>query len=140
MSLDKVEIKVLKIHEDERGYLFEGLRADDKLFGGKFGQTLISHVNKDVTKGLHLHHKQTDYTLCAKGKALYVATDGKGVKQFILDGKNPVLIKVPPGIWHGYKAIDGDALLIHVMDETFDPDDTEAKDPDAFGPIWDVED
>ena len=57
----------------------------------------------------------------------------------MLDGKNPILIKVPPGIWHGYKAIEGDAVLIHVMNTTYNPKDTEEKDPLSFGDIWDMD-
>jgi len=139
MNLNKVKIKKLVIHEDDRGYLFEGLRADDALFEGEFGQCLISIVHNGVIKGFHKHKKQVDYTLCAKGKAIYAVSDGKEIKKFLLDGKNPILIKVPPGIWHGYKAIEGDAVLIHVMNTTYNPKDTEEKDPLSFGDIWDMD-
>lgn len=138
MSLDKIKIKKLIIHEDDRGYLFEGLRKDDSLYDGTFGQCLVSIVYPGVTKGLHKHTRQTDYTLCASGRALYIATDGKNVKKLILDSKKPVLIKVPPGIWHGYKALDNEAMIIHIMDITYDPEDTEEKDPNAFGDIWKI--
>ena len=36
MSLEEIKIKKLKIHKDDRGYLFEGLRQDDSLFDGKY--------------------------------------------------------------------------------------------------------
>ncbi|MBU1632507.1 MAG: dTDP-4-dehydrorhamnose 3,5-epimerase family protein [Nanoarchaeota archaeon] len=138
MSINNIKIKKLIIHKDDRGYLFEGLRQDDHLFDGIYGQSLISVVYPNVIKGLHKHTKQTDYTLCAKGRILYVATDGKEVKKMILDGENPVLIKIPPGIWHGYKALGKEVLIVHIMDTTFDPNDTEEKDPYAFGDVWEV--
>ena len=137
MNLNKVKIKRLVIHEDDRGYLFEGLRADDNIFEGKFGQCLISIVHNGIIKGFHKHKKQVDYTLCAKGKAIYAVSDGKEIKKFLLDGQNPILIKVPPGIWHGYKAVEGDAVLVHIMNTTYNPEDTEEKDPLSFGDIWD---
>ncbi len=137
-SLEGVKIKKLTLHGDERGYLFEGLRADDPLYGGKFGYTLISVVNPGIIKGLHRHQKQTDYTLCAKGKALYVFGNGKEFRQVILDGKDPILVAVPPGLWHGYKALDDEAILVHVIDRVYDPNDSEAIDPYAFGDYWSV--
>lgn len=139
MSLKDIKIKKLVIHKDERGYLFEGLRKDDSLFGGEFGQCLISVVYKDAIKGLHKHANQTDYTLCAKGKLLYVATDGREVKKFILDENNPRLIKIPLGIWHGYKALEDEALVVHILDRTYNPKDTEEKDPYAFGNFWEID-
>jgi len=138
MTIEDIKTKELKIHKDDRGYLFEGLRQDDSLFDGTYGQCLISVVYPNVIKGLHKHIKQTDYTLCAKGKILYVATDGKTVKKFILDGEKPLLIKTPPGIWHGYKALEEEVLIVHIMDTIFDPNDTEEKDPYAFGDLWKV--
>lgn len=139
MNLDKIEIKKLVVRKDNRGYLFEGLREDDKLFEGKFGQCLISTVYKDVIKGFHKHKKQIDYTLCAEGKAIYVASDGKEIKKFLLNSQDPILIKVPPGIWHGYKAVEGNAVLVHIMNTTYDPKDTEEKDPLSFGNVWDMD-
>ncbi|HLD06462.1 MAG TPA: dTDP-4-dehydrorhamnose 3,5-epimerase family protein [Candidatus Nanoarchaeia archaeon] len=136
MSIADVQAKRLIVHADGRGYLFEGLRADDGLFGGRYGQCLISVLHDGVIKGLHLHRKQTDFTLCAKGRVLYVATDGTKVRKFLLDGAAPVLLKIPPGVWHGYQAIGGEALLVHIMDMAYDPADTEARDPHAFGNLW----
>ncbi|MCK5023167.1 MAG: dTDP-4-dehydrorhamnose 3,5-epimerase family protein [Candidatus Aenigmarchaeota archaeon] len=131
-----VEIKELKIHSDGRGYLFEGLRKDDKIFSGSFGQTLISVVNPGVIKGWHRHEKQTDYTLCAKGNIVYGVSDGKNTETYVIGEKHNVMIKVSPGIWHGYMAIGKEALIVHVMDTIFDPKDTERKDPMFFGDVW----
>ncbi|MBI4148979.1 dTDP-4-dehydrorhamnose 3,5-epimerase family protein [Candidatus Woesearchaeota archaeon] len=136
MSIADVQVKKLAVHRDGRGYLFEGLRADDGLFSGKYGQCLISVLNSGVIKGLHRHQKQTDFTLCAKGKVLYVATDGTRARKFLLDGADPMLLKIPPGVWHGYQAIEGEALLVHNMDSVYDPADTEVMDPHAFGNLW----
>jgi dTDP-4-dehydrorhamnose 3,5-epimerase len=135
-----VEFKDLVVHADDRGYLFEGLRKDDKLFGGKFGQVLISVVFPGEVKGWHLHRKQTDYTLCAKGNILYGLSDGKECEMFVLGENDRRMVKTPPGVWHGYKAIGKEAVIVHVMDTVFDPDDTERKDPGEFGDVWHTED
>ncbi|MDP1695949.1 MAG: methyltransferase domain-containing protein [archaeon] len=139
------EIKPLKIFANDQGYLFETLRADDKIFEGKFGQVLVSEVYPGVIKGLHLHRKQTDYTTCIKGNIKYILAkevDGKvQIKTLIIGEKNPILIKTPPGLWHGYSPLANEkATILHLMDVTFDPkdDDTERKEPYAFGDVWTV--
>jgi len=140
-----IEIKDLKIWADDQGYLFETIRADDKIFEGKFGQVLVSVLYPGTIKGLHKHEKQTDYTTCIKGNIKYVAVlENNGeikIKTFIIGERNPILIKTPPGIWHGYMPLaNKEAIVLHLMDKTFDPknDDTQRKDPFAFGDVWSV--
>ncbi|MBI2044049.1 hypothetical protein HYT24_01660 [Candidatus Pacearchaeota archaeon] len=55
--------------------------------------------------------------------------------------KNPILVKVSPGIWHGYMPLSNkEATVLHLMDRPFDPkdDDTKRKDPFEFGDLWSV--
>jgi dTDP-4-dehydrorhamnose 3,5-epimerase len=140
--MEDIQIKELKVHQDgDEGHLYEGLRDDDKLFDGKFGQTLISVVNPGIKKGLHKHEKQIDYTLCIKGRLLYVAVNSetKEVKTFELGEKNPIMLKVPIGWWHGYMPLDNkEAVILHVMDKAYDNNDpdTQELDVNAFGDIW----
>ena len=140
----KAEIKRLQVHADDRGYLFEGLRNDDAVFGGKFGQSLISVLYPGVVKAWHKHEKQTDYTLCALGDVKYCVAEelenGKTkVETFFLGERSLNLIKVPPGLWHGYMAVGNQkAVLVHIMDVTFNPADTETKNYLAFGDVWTV--
>jgi dTDP-4-dehydrorhamnose 3,5-epimerase len=136
-----VETKKLDIFRDNRGYLIS-LRANDEFFNGKFGQSLISVVYPGVIKGLHLHKKQTDFSVCIKGNIKYVTVKesekGNKIESFIIGEKNPLLIRVPPGVWHGYTALDKEATIIHVMDEIFNPinEDVERRDPFYFGDVW----
>ena len=139
-----VELKQLKIFQDDQGYLFETLRNDDEIFDGKFGQTLISELYPGAIKGLHKHEKQTDYTTCIKGNIKYIIvkenSQGKPeIKTFLIGEKNPVLIKIPPGYWHGYTTLANQrATILHLMDKPFNPKepDTAEKDPFEYGDIW----
>ena len=132
-----IEFKDLIVHADKRGYLSELLRNDDRIFSGEFGQVLLSVVRKDIIKAFHLHKYQTDYTTCIKGKIMYAWADEERVFNVaILTGDNPKLIKTPPGIWHGYQAIDDDAILIHVMDKVYNPDDVFSRDKNYYGDLW----
>jgi len=145
-TFEGIELKKLNVFANDQGYLFETIRSDDEIFGGTFGQVLVSELYPGVIKGLHKHKKQTDYTACIKGNIKYVVakenSDGTAeVKTFVLGENNQVLIKVPPGYWHGYMPLENkSATILHLMDTLFDPkdDDTERKPHDAFGDVWTV--
>ncbi|MFA5020177.1 MAG: methyltransferase domain-containing protein [Candidatus Pacearchaeota archaeon] len=140
-----VKIKPLKIWANDQGYLFETIRADDEIFDGKFGQNLVSVIYPGVIKGLHLHEKQTDYTTCVKGNLKYVVAketpSGVKTKVIIIGESNPVLVKTPPGFWHGYMPLGNEkAIVMHMMDKAFDvkEPDTQRKDVFEFGDVWTV--
>lgn len=137
-------LKKLDTFANDQGYMIS-IRKD-KIFEGKVGQALVSVVYPGVIKGLHLHEKQTDYTTCIKGNLKYISIkekeDGtKEVKTFVIGERNPVMIKTPPGVWHGYTAVSNqEAVILHMMDEEYNPekDDTKRKDPFEFGDVWSV--
>jgi dTDP-4-dehydrorhamnose 3,5-epimerase len=109
--IEGVKTKKLRVIPDERGWLMEILRADDEIFD-KFGQAYVTTAYPGVVKAWHYHKKQTDNFTCIKGMmkvALYDAREDsatyKEVNEFFVGEKNPILISVPPGVYHGFKAI-----------------------------------
>ncbi len=143
--IEGVEIKKINIFANDQGYLFEAIRSDDKIYEGKFGQILISEIYPGVIKGLHLHNKQTEYTTCIKGNIKYVAIKETEknpiINTFIIGEKNPIIIKTPPGVWHGYMPLENkSATLVYLMDKPYNikDKDTEEKDVFAFGDVWTV--
>ncbi|PIN90854.1 hypothetical protein COU60_00735 [Candidatus Pacearchaeota archaeon CG10_big_fil_rev_8_21_14_0_10_34_76] len=140
------KIKQLRTFANDQGYLYETLRADDEIFEGKFGQVVVSNLYPEVIKGLHKHKKQTDYTTCINGNIKYIAIkeNPNGEPEIItkvIGENNHILVKTPPGYWHGYMPIGNkEATVLHLMDEMYDPndDDTERLDPFHFGDIWTV--
>ncbi len=145
-EIEGVESKKLKIFASDQGYLFETVRADDKFFDGEFGQVLVSIVYPGVIKGLHRHHKQTDYTSCIKGNIKYVVakenTDKSiTIKSFIIGESNPIVVKSPPGVWHGYMPLGNEkASVVHLISKPYNPQDpdTDRKNPFEFGDVWNV--
>lgn len=106
-----VKTKKLRVIPDERGRLMEILRADDEIFE-KFGQVYLTTAYPGVVKAWHYHKKQTDNFTCIRGMmkvALYDAREEsstyKEINEFFVGEKNPILISVPPGVYHGFKAI-----------------------------------
>ena len=114
------------------------------------GQINISYVNS--TKHIvawHKHNIQTDYWCCIKGsfkvglasktEAPQEAGDVYDVKFEYLSDKNPRILKIPPGIYHGYKALEPNSILIYYLTEKFNPGDEFRAKPGSFGEKWHVE-
>jgi len=129
-----VKVKKLKVIPDERGWLMEILRNDDDMFE-RFGQVYITTAYPGVVKGWHYHRVQTDNFTCIKGMmkvALYDARKDsptyKKVNEFFVGEKNPLLISVPPRVFHGFKAIGTEtAFFLNVPTDVYN-----YKEPDEF--------
>jgi len=109
--IDGVVVVPLRKIADERGHLIEILRCDSPHFE-KFGQVYITTNNPGVIKGWHYHKKQTDFACCVHGMikmALYDAREDSPtfglVNEFFLGDHNPIAVKIPPGVCHGWKGI-----------------------------------
>ena len=136
--IDGVKTKNLKVIADERGYLMEMLRCDDEIFQG-FGQVYLSVVYPGVVKGWHYHKKQIDYFAVVKGMVKVVLYDDRKdsptcgqIKEFFMGQLNPILLKIPPFVWHGIKGIgDEPAYLINCPTElyNYEQPDEFRKDP-----------
>ena len=111
LMIDGVKIKELKVVPDERGWLMELLRNDDDIYD-EFGQVYITTAYPEVVKAWHMHKKQTDNFTCIHGMmkvALFDAREDSStyreLNEFFIGEKNPMLISVPPYVYHGFKAI-----------------------------------
>jgi dTDP-4-dehydrorhamnose 3,5-epimerase len=132
--IDGVKVKKLKVIPDDRGRLMEILRFDDPVFI-KFGQVYMTTAYPGVVKAWHYHKKQTDNFTCIRGKmrlGLYDArknspTFGE-VNEFIISLDDPMLVQIPPDIYHGFKCVSPEeAVVINTVTEAYDP-----KNPDEY--------
>ena len=132
--IEGVHIKKLAIIPDERGSLMEILRSDDPLFS-HFGQVYMTTAYPGVVKGWHYHKKQKDYFTCIKGMTKLVLYDSrkksktfKEINEFFIGVKNPLLVVIPPFVYHGFKCIGcEEAIMINIPTDVYSP-----KDPDEF--------
>ena len=124
--IEGVEIKKLKVHEDERGSLFEILRSDEPMFM-KFGQVYISKCKPGWVKGWHYHKKQCDYFCVIKGKARVVLFDNRHdsktfgeIGEYEMGEDNLMVLKVPPFVVHGFECLgEEDCWLLNVPDQVY---------------------
>jgi len=139
--IDGIIVKQLKRHADERGYLMEMLRSDDEMFE-KFGQSYIALNYPGVVRAWHYHKKQDDFWVCVKGMikaAVYDCREGSPtygeVNEFFMGDQNPILLKIPVGVMHGYKTVGVEpSLLINFPTQPYNPNE-----PDEFREAWNSE-
>jgi len=125
--IDGVKLKELRVIPDERGRLMEILRRDDDLFK-RFGQVYMTTTYPGVVKAWHLHKVQTDNVACVQGMiklALYdprkdSPTFGR-VDQFYLGVHHPLLVQIPPGVYHGWMGVsESEAVIVNIPTEAYD--------------------
>ena len=125
--IDGVKVRKLRLIPDERGFLMEMMRTDWDEFE-KFGQTYITAVYPGVVKGWHYHQKQTDNFICVHGMAKVVLYDGREgsptqgeINEFFMGTLNPIMLKIPRGVMHGFKGISEEmTLIVNVPTELYD--------------------
>ena len=139
--IDGVVIKQLERRADERGYLMEMLRSDDDVFVS-FGQSYIALNYPGVIRAWHFHKKQEDIFICVKGMikaVLYDSREGSSthgeVNEFFMGDSNPILLKIPVGVMHGYKTIGTEpSLLVNFPTLSYNHEE-----PDEFREPYDSE-
>jgi len=125
-TIKGLRVKELKVVPDERGRLMEILRADDDIFE-KFGQVYMTTTLPGVVKAWHLHRIQTDNICCLLGTIkLAIFDDREGspsrgqVNDFYLGRDNPILVHVPPGLYHGWKCVSPEeAIIVNTVTEAY---------------------
>lgn len=127
--IDGVAVRQLRVIPDERGYLMEMLRSDWPEFE-RFGQAYVTAVYPGVVKGWHYHRIQTDHFICVGGMAKVVLYDRREdsptqgeVNEFFVGQLNPILLKIPPGVVHGFKAVSPEmTLIVNIPTELYEYD------------------
>jgi len=137
------EKKLIQYHEDDRAQRLLNV------FDLPKGQINISHVNStNHVVAWHAHEIQTDYWACVKGAfkvgLAFPVKDPTGkvtsydVKWEYLSDKFPKSIEIPPGVYHGYKALIPGSIMLYYLTEKYDPNDEYRATPGDFGEDWDT--
>jgi len=130
-----VVVRSLTRHGDERGGFTETYRQE-WFEGPAMVQGNRSDSAAGTIRGLHFHRKQADYWLCLKGTLLACLFDARpgspteGVTQgIVLTDATNAGIYIPPGVAHGFAALE-DSTLTYLVDNYYDGGD-------EFGVRWD---
>jgi dTDP-4-dehydrorhamnose 3,5-epimerase len=122
-----VKVKTLRPIADERGWLMEILRGDDRDLFSRFGQVYVSATYPGVVKAWHYHRSQTDTFVCVAGMIKLVLVDTRedsptrnSINEFFLGVHSPLLVQVPKLVYHGWKCISPEpSLVVNVPDEPY---------------------
>ncbi len=137
----------LESHVDERGAFVEVWRDSWVQGAQPPRQANISISKRGVLRGLHFHLKQADYWVLVQGRALVGLYDFRkssvtsGEKQLLeLAAERPQGLYIPPGVLHGYYALE-DCVLMYLVDRVYDGTDEHgvAWNDSEVGLEWPVE-
>ena len=126
----------MRFHEDDRAQRFIDVFEDLP------GQVNVSFVHStDHIVAWHKHNIQTDLWTCLKGsfKVGLVYPDERGLKWEYLSDKNPRVLRIPPGVYHGYKALQKGSILCYYVTEKYNPEDEIRAKVGDFGEEWEAE-
>jgi len=125
-----LQIDVLDVKKDDRGWLAEILRSGNLTGGARLSQIFVTVGNPGKTKGKHYHTRKSEWFSVVSGDAkLYLRDVRTGEQKVVPMGeKNMVTVAIPPHIAHAITCDGGQPFyLIVVASEDFDP-----KDPDTL--------
>ena len=149
-TIEGVRTLRLARHIDDRGSLVEIFRArTDGSAGADLAgffegagpaQMNFSLVRADGhVKGLHFHLKQEDiWFFPDPSRAKIVLLDVRKASptfaraQVVVAEGGELLIRIPPGVAHGYRALTNPCALLYMVTESFDP-----AAPDEYRIAWD---
>ncbi len=126
-----VETKALVTQTDERGFFREIIRVTDPIFKEGFGQWSHTQTYTGAAKAWHIHQRQIDWWYVAIGVIKVALYDTRSdsptcgqLDEFLMgDGQPSQVLKIPPGVAHGYKVLEGPMHLFYITSNTYDPAD-----------------
>lgn len=134
-----VEVRKLRLIPDGRGWLMELMRSDWQEFE-KFGQAYVTACYPGVVKAWHYHKLQTDHFACLSGVARVALYDPREdsptrgmVNEFFIGTINPVLVKIPKMVYHGFTTAGPEtAMIVNFPTELYN-----YQEPDEHRVAWD---
>ena len=83
---------------------------------------IIFNVPSKEVRGEHAHRRLHQFLICVKGSCSIVVDDGQTRDELLLD-RADVGLYIPPMIWTTQYKYSGDAVLLALASDAYDPDD-----------------
>jgi dTDP-4-dehydrorhamnose 3,5-epimerase len=132
-TIEGVVVKDLKVNLDGRGDVIElwskpWIEADGLVYPAHIYQSATDY---GVVKCWHLHDLHTDQFTVTRGKLQVVLVDIRPesatfgqVNSFFLGEARPRLIKIPPMLMHGWKALSApEVIVVNLQSHVYDAGD-----------------
>ena len=130
ISLDDIQF-----HEDDRAQ--RAMNVFKRLQGGQINVSYVNSTQHVVA--WHKHEIQTDYWFCVKGSFKVGLAQKNEVKFEYLSDKDLKVLVIPPGVYHGYKALEPGSIMLYYLSEKYDPSDEHRAKVGSFNENWDTE-
>lgn len=129
-KIEGVVVEPLGVIDDDRGKVMHMMRSDSPLFD-RFGEIYFSLVYHGIVKAWKLHKEMTQHYAVPIGNIrLVIYDDRKGsstrgnLRIMDIGEDNYCLVKIPPGVWYGFKGISDDsAIIANITDMPFNPNE-----------------
>lgn len=123
---------------DDRGAVLHMLRCDAPHFS-RFGEVYFSETNPGVVKAWKRHQQMTQHFAVPVGEIRLVVYDDRPgsssfgeVEVFELGRRNYRLVRVPRGLWYGFRCVgESPALMANCSDMPHDPEEAEGIPTDS---------
>jgi dTDP-4-dehydrorhamnose 3,5-epimerase len=128
--IEGVVVKEIRPVTVGSGCLTEIWRQEWSLDPLAIGQVFQRVMDPGSMSGWHAHAHTTDRLFCGFGRIRLSLYDGRkssptsgGVWQRVFGEHRPVLVVVPPGVWHGLNALGTTpALVLNLVDQAYSYD------------------
>ncbi len=108
----------LKTFSDERG----NLTVIERVIPFDIKRIFYLYGVDNSDRGGHRHHKAIQAAICLRGSCKIYCNNGEAKFEYILDAPSQCLI-LKPEDWHTMSEFSGDAILMILASEFFDPND-----------------
>jgi dTDP-4-dehydrorhamnose 3,5-epimerase len=147
VTIEGVKLYPLKVNTDNRGWLSELLREDEKNFL-HFGQLyIVNNYKAHIVRGFHMHLEQDEVFFVTHGVIQFIIIDERSdsptykvMNKIIIDSSRPHAFWVPRGVQHGSMALTDGAQITAVTTLPYNkenPDEVRLP-SNYYGDIWEV--
>lgn len=149
-KIEGVEQVSLKVNADDRGYLMvlASVGRPDTFNVPVIREVyFVGNFAKGVIRAFHKHSVLVDYFFIGHGAAKFILVDDrkgsptyKEINTYIISARNPSILIVPAGVYHGWMSLEDDTQMVSIADQVYNKDkpDEVRVPPDTFGDIWTV--
>ncbi|MBI2496250.1 MAG: dTDP-4-dehydrorhamnose 3,5-epimerase family protein, partial [Candidatus Omnitrophica bacterium] len=90
-------------------------------------QVTVSKISKAGTiNAWHRHKRQTDWFVVIEGRLeAFILTKEKHLTRHMLDGASPQCLEIQPGLYHGWKSLQDNTILVYCLSHKHDEKDEE---------------
>ena len=126
--IDGVKVKDMRNIVTGNGVMTELFRSDWKIASGAIEHVIQVTFRAHAVSAWHCHTRQTDHVTAIRGVLRLALYDGREssptyrkVNEFNLGAAQPMLVVIPPGVWHGLRNLEnGDSTYVSMFDRAYD--------------------